>query len=475
MRLVFRAGDPAHAGLCPHHHHPGDGIGHAGGGHAGPRAGDVAAVSAAHRVAAHGVRDRVRAQHAAAGADVIPVLCAAVDGGADVAADDRHRGAGAALCRVLRRGLPRRHRGGAPRAMGSGHRLEHVALAHRHWRRATPGDPARGAGAGQLPGGDVQGHAAAVGHHRGGTATAKQDDRVRDVPVHRTPDAGGPAVPGPEPGGGVGCARPGGPPETIWRKAMSASLNIRNLHKRYGELEVLRGINLEIPAGQTVAVIGPSGSGKSTLLRVLMTLDQPTSGDIEIDGQSMWKDEQGLPGGANSDHLRRVRGKIGMVFQHFNLFPHMTALGNAMEAPVHVLGMPKDQARERAVEYLDMVGRGDKLDVYPAQLSGGQKQRVGIARALAMCPEIMLFDEVTSALDPELVGGILQILRDLSARRSMTMIIVTHQMKFAERSSARTLFFDEGNIVEDAESPVLFSQPKEARTRQFLDSVIEGQ
>ncbi|KRC85775.1 L-cystine import ATP-binding protein TcyC [compost metagenome] len=256
---------------------------------------------------------------------------------------------------------------------------------------------------------------------------------------------------------------------------MSASVNIKNLHKRYGELEVLRGINLEIPAGQTVAVIGPSGSGKSTLLRVLMTLDRPSSGDIEIDGQSMWTDASGRPAGANSEHLRKVRGKIGMVFQHFNLFPHMTALGNAMEAPLHVLGMSRDQARERAVEYLDMVGLGDKLDVYPGQLSGGQKQRVGIARALAMCPEIMLFDEVTSALDPELVGGILQILRDLSARRSMTMIIVTHQMKFAERSSDRTLFFDQGNIVEDAESPVLFSQPKEARTRQFLDSVIEGQ
>ncbi|MCW3155065.1 ectoine/hydroxyectoine ABC transporter ATP-binding protein EhuA [Achromobacter spanius] len=256
---------------------------------------------------------------------------------------------------------------------------------------------------------------------------------------------------------------------------MSASLTIKNLHKRYGDLEVLRGINLEIPAGQTVAVIGPSGSGKSTLLRVLMTLDQPTSGDIEIDGQPMWTDEQGRPVGVNSEYLRRVRGKIGMVFQHFNLFPHMTALGNTMEAPVHVLGMSKDQARERAVEYLDMVGLGDKLDVYPAQLSGGQKQRVGIARALAMCPEIMLFDEVTSALDPELVGGILEILRKLSARRSMTMIIVTHQMKFAERSSDRTLFFDQGNIVEDAESSVLFSQPKEARTRQFLDSVIEGQ
>ncbi|KAG0734832.1 hypothetical protein G6F23_012040 [Rhizopus arrhizus] len=396
IRLVFRAGDPAHAGLCPHHHHPGDGIGHAGGGHAGPRAGDVAAVSAAHRVAAHGVRDRVRAQHAAAGADVFPVLCAAVDGGADVAADDRHRGAGAALCRVLRRGLPRRHRGGAPRAMGSGHRLEHVALAHRHWRRATPGDPARGAGAGQLPGGDVQGHAAAVGHHRGGTATAKQDDRVRDVPVHRTPDAGGPAVPGPEPGGGVGCARHGGPPETILRKEMSGRLNIRNKHKRYGELEVLRGINLEIPAGQTVAVIGPSGSGKSTLLRVLMTLDQPTSGDIEIDGQSMWKDEQGRPVGANSEHLRRVRGKIGMVFQHFNLFPHMTVLQNIIEAPLTVKGMSKAQIIPKAEELLRKVGLLNKRDNYPTRLSGGQKQRVAIARALAMEPDIMLFDEPTS-------------------------------------------------------------------------------
>ena len=255
---------------------------------------------------------------------------------------------------------------------------------------------------------------------------------------------------------------------------MSASIRLNQLCKRYGELEVLRGIDLEIPAGQTVSIIGPSGSGKSTLLRLLMTLDRPTSGEILIDDESMWADAQGRTMGPNSAHVRRVRGKIGMVFQHFNLFPHKTALGNVMEAPIHVSGLPRDEAAQRAQEYLELVGLGDKLDAYPAQLSGGQKQRVGIARALAMHPEIMLFDEVTSALDPELVGGILQILRDLAAKRTMTMIIVTHQMGFAERSSDRTLFFDQGNIVEDAESSVLFSSPKEERTQQFLQSVIEA-
>ncbi|MDQ8033989.1 MAG: ectoine/hydroxyectoine ABC transporter ATP-binding protein EhuA, partial [Bordetella sp.] len=254
---------------------------------------------------------------------------------------------------------------------------------------------------------------------------------------------------------------------------MSASIRLKNLRKNYGELEVLRGIDLEIPAGQTVSVIGPSGSGKSTLLRMLMTLDRPTAGSIEIDGEPMWHDAQGRELGPNTAHVRAVRGKIGMVFQHFNLFPHMTVLGNVIEAPIHVQGLARQEAVQRATEYLEMVGLGDKLDAHPAQLSGGQKQRVGIARALAMRPDIMLFDEVTSALDPELVGGILQILRDLSAKRTMTMIIVTHQMKFAERSSDRTLFFDQGNIVEDAESSVLFSSPREARTQQFLQSVIE--
>ncbi|OZI70736.1 amino acid ABC transporter ATP-binding protein [Bordetella genomosp. 12] len=256
---------------------------------------------------------------------------------------------------------------------------------------------------------------------------------------------------------------------------MSASIRLKNLRKRYGEHEVLRGIDLDIPAGQTLSIIGPSGSGKSTLLRLLMTLDRPSDGEIEIDGVSMWRDAQGRLADPNSSHVRQVRGKIGMVFQHFNLFPHMTALGNVVEAPLRVLGLSREEADARGREYLELVGLGDKLDAHPARLSGGQKQRVGIARALAMRPEIMLFDEVTSALDPELVGGILEILRELSAKKDMTMIIVTHQMKFAERSSDRTLFFDEGNVVEDRPSSELFADPRQERTRQFLQSVIEAE
>ncbi len=257
---------------------------------------------------------------------------------------------------------------------------------------------------------------------------------------------------------------------------MGASIDLVNVQKRYGELHVLKDLNLHVDAAQTVSVIGPSGSGKSTLLRLLMTLDRPSEGQILIDGESLWTEPagKGSERPARSAHVRRLRGKVGMVFQHFNLFPHMTALGNVAEAPRHVLGLSRDAARDRAREYLHLVGLGDKLDAYPGNLSGGQKQRVGIARALAMQPQIMLFDEVTSALDPELVGGILRIMRDLAAQRTMTMIIVTHQMSFAEQSSDRTLFFDQGRIVEDAPSAELFRQPRHERTRQFLEAVIEG-
>jgi polar amino acid transport system ATP-binding protein len=251
-------------------------------------------------------------------------------------------------------------------------------------------------------------------------------------------------------------------------------IRLTGVHKRYGTLEVLRGIDLSVAPGETLSVIGPSGSGKSTMLRVLMTLDRPDRGHIEIDGTSLWTEErQGRQVPASPAHVRRVRGKVGMVFQHFNLFPHMSALKNVMEAPVHVLGLGKTEARERAVHYLELVGLADKINAFPGQLSGGQKQRVAIARALAMRPKVMLFDEITSALDPELVGGILKILQDLAAQRTMTMIIVTHHMKFAERCADRVLFFDGGRIVEQGSPGELFRQPREERTRRFLKSMLE--
>jgi polar amino acid transport system ATP-binding protein len=254
---------------------------------------------------------------------------------------------------------------------------------------------------------------------------------------------------------------------------MSVAVRLEGIVKRYGELEVLRGVNLEIPSGQTVAVIGPSGSGKSTLLRLLMTLDKPDAGRIEIAGESLWtvfRNGREVP--ADARHVRRLRGKVGMVFQHFNLFPHMTALGNVIEAPMRVRGLPRAEAEALGMEQLERVGLADKRNAYPAELSGGQKQRVAIARALAMEPEIMLFDEITSALDPELVGGILQLLDELARERAMTMLIVTHHMKFAERSSDRVLFFDQGRILEDGPPERIFCAPREMRTRQFLDSIL---
>jgi len=253
---------------------------------------------------------------------------------------------------------------------------------------------------------------------------------------------------------------------------MELIIRMKDVQKQFGSLSVLSGVTLDVPMGQTVGIIGPSGSGKSTLLRLLIGLDRPTGGSIEIDGEPLWLHKRN---GKDFDlaHLRRVRAKIGMVFQQFNLFPHMSALDNIMEAPIHVLGLDRAAAKSRAEEYLDMVGLADRASAYPGQLSGGQKQRVAIARALAMRPKVMLFDEITSALDPELVGGVLAILQELASTRSMSMIIVTHHMKFAERCAERVLFFDQGRIVEDGAAESIFTNPVEDRTHQFLDSLIE--
>lgn len=243
-------------------------------------------------------------------------------------------------------------------------------------------------------------------------------------------------------------------------------LKVSDLRKNYGELAVLRGITLEVARGEKLSIIGPSGSGKSTLLRLIMTLERPNAGQIDVDGVPM------LRANDNGKHLQAMRGKIGMVFQHFNLFPHMTALQNVTLAPTSVLGLSKNEAILRGQDLLRRVGLEDKFDVYPAKLSGGQKQRVAIARALAMQPEIMLFDEVTSALDPELVGEVLNVLRDLAHEHDMTMLLVTHEMAFAQEISDRVIFMDEGRIVEEGPPERIFKLPTEERTRQFLKAVI---
>ncbi len=248
-------------------------------------------------------------------------------------------------------------------------------------------------------------------------------------------------------------------------------IRLRGLRKSYGALPVLRGVDLDVPHGQTVSIIGPSGSGKSTLLRLLMLLDAPDGGELEIDGEQPWTVDVRGRVHADNERLRRVRARVGMVFQHFNLFPHMSALQNVMEAPRGVLGLKPHEARQRAMDYLDQVGLAEKAGTMPAQLSGGQKQRVAIARALALQPRIMLFDEVTSALDPELVGGVLALLRSLAERRTMTMLIVTHHMRFAEHCADRVLFFEDGIIAEDGPPADLFHDPAYERTRRFVEAV----
>ncbi|MBO3665090.1 amino acid ABC transporter ATP-binding protein [Microbacterium sp. NEAU-LLB] len=237
---------------------------------------------------------------------------------------------------------------------------------------------------------------------------------------------------------------------------------VQDLHKSFGDNKVLKGIDLTVAQGEVVAVIGPSGSGKSTLLRCLNKLEEPTAGHVIIDGVDLTD---------KSVKLDDVRQRIGMVFQHFNLFPHMTVLENITLAPVELGKLSKADARERALGLLDRVGLREKADAKPASLSGGQKQRVAIARALAMEPEVMLFDEATSALDPEMVGEVLQVIRDL-AEGGMTMVLVTHEMGFAREVSSRVVFMDGGVVVEEAPPAELFGAPKNERLQDFLSKVL---
>lgn len=239
--------------------------------------------------------------------------------------------------------------------------------------------------------------------------------------------------------------------------------------KTFGSVEVLKGIDLEMRPGEKVAVIGPSGSGKTTMGRMLMTLEEPSSGTIEVDGEPLWHMEhKGELVRANEKHLHRMRCNVGMVFQHFNLFPHMNVIRNVTEAPRKVLGLSKEEADERAVTMLTKVGLADKLKMFPSKLSGGQKQRVAIARALVMRPKVMVFDEVTSALDPELVGEVLEVIREIAEEGEMAMMLITHEMDFAKEIADRVIFGAEGKIVEQGTPEEIFDNPQSERLQSFL-------
>ena len=237
---------------------------------------------------------------------------------------------------------------------------------------------------------------------------------------------------------------------------------VKDLHKSFGKNEVLKGIDEHIAKGEVVVVIGPSGSGKSTFLRCLNLLETPTSGKIEFEGKDITSKET---------NIDKMREKMGMVFQQFNLFPHKTVCENICMAPVKVKGVSKEQAKETAVNLLKKVGLLDKIDAYPSSLSGGQKQRIAIARALAMQPDVMLFDEPTSALDPEMVGEVLNVMKDL-AKEGMTMVVVTHEMGFAKEVGDRILFMDQGKILEEGTPEEVFQNPQNPRTKDFLSKVL---
>ena len=237
---------------------------------------------------------------------------------------------------------------------------------------------------------------------------------------------------------------------------------VEGLYKDFGELKVLKGIDMAVPEGHVICIIGPSGSGKSTLLRCINMLERPTAGEITVNGHLLTQK------GANIDLIRR---NIGMVFQHFNLFPHLTVKKNIMLAPTDTKVLTKDQAEKKAMELLERVGLAEKADVYPHQLSGGQKQRVAIARALAMDPDVMLFDEPTSALDPEMIGEVLNVMKEL-AEAGMTMLIVSHEMGFARDVADRIVFMDDGIILEEGPPAELFCNPRHERTKAFLGMVL---
>lgn len=239
-------------------------------------------------------------------------------------------------------------------------------------------------------------------------------------------------------------------------------INITNLHKNFGDLEVLKNISTEIKKGEIISIIGPSGSGKSTFLRCINKLEEPSSGHIYIDGMDLMD--------KNTD-INKIRERVGMVFQHFNLFPHMTVLDNLTLSPIMVKKKSKEEAEKYALSLLEKVGLADKANSYPSQLSGGQKQRIAIARALAMKPDVILFDEPTSALDPEMIKEVLDVMRDL-AKEGMTMLIVTHEMGFARNVANRILFMDNGEIIEDCSPKEFFENPTNERIKDFLNKVL---
>lgn len=249
-------------------------------------------------------------------------------------------------------------------------------------------------------------------------------------------------------------------------------IEFHDVCKAWGDNVVLNNLDFAVAPGEKVSIIGPSGSGKTTILRILMTLERPGSGTVDVAGEPLW-DAGEIARRHESKRMQRVRRQVGMVFQQFNLFPHMTALENIIEAPMSVLRMSRENATKRAVELLEQVGLESHINHRPPELSGGQQQRVAIARAMAMRPKILLFDEPTSALDPEVIGEVLNVIRDLASSADMTMLMVTHEMRFAEEISDRVVMFDSGRVIEEGPPQKIFENPSEQRTRSFLRAVLD--